>query len=1245
MRILIDLQACQTVGSRHRGIGRYSMALAQAMVKNAPEHEFHLLLNAELQESILAVRKAFAGLVSPAQIHLWQAPAQQGHWGAASWANHVRHLIREQAIVELQPDVVHISSLFEGLGDESVTSVGWHSKQIPTAVTLYDLIPYIYQDKYLQNPDSRRWYMQKLQDLKRADLLLAISASSRQEAIDYLGIPESQVTNISAAVDARFHDAIAPISAQELRDEFHISRQFIMYTGGIDQRKNIPALIRAYAALPLALRQTYQLAIVCNVEAKFQREFLDLALAAGAQADDIVFTGYVEDQDLPRLYSACYVFIFPSWHEGFGLPALEAMTCGAPVIAANTSSLPEVVACDEALFDPFSDAAISTSLQRVLEDQEFHQQLRLHAAQQAQKFSWDQSAKLALRALENLYRAKQQQRASFLPLLIAQQAKPKLAFIGPVPPLATGIADYNAELLPDLARYYEIEIISDQTEISLPWLQTNFKLRTLDYFRDHAADYQRVVYQMGNSAFHQHMPNLLNEFPGVVVLHDFYLSNLYSHLQYLGSHPGAFSKALFQGHGYAAVLEDLAAVTQETQVWKYPCSQQMIAQALGVVVHSAYSAQQIRHWYPDLAAQPVYQLPHLRVLPAPRPYWQARQQLGIRPEQILVCAFGLLGPTKLNQRLLEAWQLAGMDQQDQYVLVFVGQNDGGKYGQQTTAMIAASAGAERIQITGFASPELFQSFLQAADVAVQLRTMTRGETSGTVLDCLAHGVATIVNAHGSMRELPDQVVCKVSDACTAEELANALQNLTRNQAFRQSLAQAGIDYIRRDRAAANIASQYASAIESIYLAAPAASRIALGQRLLAAAQDSQLSAPDQLQILAAAQAISANRPRQEQKRLLVDVSWLAQTDAKSGIQRVVRAILLALAKNAPSGYRVEPVYLSEFGLQFARRFAIQFFNLPDWGQRDEIVEPKADDVFLGLDLNFDYVVQYQHAMQALKRQGVRQYYLMYDLIPVLHPDYFHPRLVSLFKQWLHLLMELADGIVCISDSVRQELRDWIQHNRAIPRQDLQLSYFHLGADLAASAPTQAQPEEQAQLATVLAALQQSPTLLMVGTLEPRKDHSLALDACELLWQQQNKFNLVIVGKAGWQTEQLAQRIRQHPQYGKQLFWLEQLSDEGLQQIYAHASALLMNSVAEGFGLPLIEAAAIGLDLVLRDIPVFREVASDYAFYFTASDANAMARDLSVWLDLQRQQQQPRSAGMQVLSWQQSCQAMLASINL
>ena len=1234
MKIVLDLQACQA-SNRERGIGRYSLSLAQEMLRQAGKHDISIVLNNCFAETVSPLREAFAGLLPASKIQVVELPPNVRECNPpGAWRNRAAEHIRQRYLDTLAPDIVHVSSLFEGWVDDAVTSVSPGSPGTETAVTLYDLIPLLNPQNYLANPDLSRWYFRKLQSLKNADLLLAISEHSRVEAIAALQLPPDKVVNISTAVEGRFRPlGLAPQAFEPVCRQYGITRAFVMYTGGIDYRKNIDGLINAFSLLPPLLRSQYQLAIVCNISDAERHKLQSLASRLGLGPHDLVCTGFVDDDDLIQLYNCTTLFVFPSLHEGFGLPALEAMACGAAVIGSDRSSIPEVIGRQDALFDPARPQAIAAKIQQALTDSAYLATLRAHGLVQARQFSWKKSAQCALDAF-----AERHQRRPDRPLVlpVPGPSRPRLAYISPLPPEKTGIADYSAELLPELARYYDIDLVTDQTSLADPWLQANFPVRQVGWFKHHASRYDRIVYHFGNSAFHQHMFALLAEHPGMVVLHDFFLSGVLNYSHHTHYQPGIYQQSLYESHGYPALIDHRDG-GNDAAVWKYPCNKPVLEQATGVIVHSEFSRLLAQTWYGPGAADSWQTIPLVRALPGESQRQAARLALGLKDTDFLVCAFGMLGPSKLNHELLHAWLASALADNSTCHLCFVGGNDANAYTDALRLLIKNSPGRQRITITGFATPETYRNHLGAADAAVQLRTRSRGETSASILDCLAFGLPTIINANGSATEIPDQLLLKLPDQFATPDLTRALEQLHGDAALRQSLAEQGARHVQAHHHPAQVGRLYHQAIEQFHAQGEA---VAYRKMLHAMAGISTAQTPNESDLLAAATCTAANHPTLAAPQLLVDVSELVRRDAKSGIQRVVRNILRNLLESPPAPYRVEPVYDDGSGYRYARRFTLGSLGIPDCALQDTFIETRAGDIFLGLDLNPAGVPQRESELVRLSNRGVKIHFVVYDLLPVLRPDVFVAGAEEGFSAWLRTVTRVADSLVCISRAVAAELAHWVENEKKISRATpVRIGHFHLGADIAPPGP--------ALDATVRAVLpdeaRRHPTILMVGTLEPRKGQALALGAFERLWSEGVAINLVIVGKKGWKVDDLLARLNQHPQSGRHLYWLPDATDADLLQLYGSASALLSASEAEGFGLPLIEAAQHRLPLIVRDIPVFREVAGPHAFYFDAKTPEALAAVLQHWLDLNAAGKTPPSHALPWLSWQQSTQQLLSQI--
>ena len=1233
MRIVIDMQGAQSSGSWNRGIGRYTMSLALALVRNRGKHEVLLVLNGAFSASVERIRTSFEGLLPQNNILVWHAvPAMAYSDPQSNWRRQSGELVREAFIDSLNPDFVVISSLFEGLGDDAVTSLKRFSCQHLTAVILYDLIPFIHRQPYLENPVVEKWYLEKIEHSRHADLWLGISESSCREGVEYLNLPSERCINISTDADEQFKVIDVTTEAKRsLQDKYGLTQNFVMYTGGIDHRKNIEGLIRAYAKISPRVRESHQLAIVCSVQDDSRKRLLQLASEQGLNKGEMILTGFVPEDELIQLYNLCAAFIFPSWHEGFGLPALEAMRCGAPVIAAHTSSLPEVVGLAEALFDPHSDEAITSAIERVLTDGSFRERLRAHGVEQANKFSWNETAQRTISAME---RVLAEPASAHLLSQEAPPSRPKLAYVSPLPPERSGISDYSAELLPALAQYYEIEVVVTQDLVTDTWVVANCPIRSVEWFIANSHQYDRVIYHFGNSAFQQHMFGLLAAIPGVVVVHDFYLSHVLHHMEAVGYAPGCFTEQLYHSHGYEALIDRAHAMDDSIFVWKYPCSRDVLQNSVGVIFHSENSIRLSEKYYGgELANCSV--IPLVRAPVAEVDSVSVRKALGFSEKDFVVCSFGMLGPTKLNHRLLKAWFDSSLAKSGNCHLVFVGENPLGEYGLSLNSQIKKWGGSS-VRITGWVDQRDFHNYLTAANLGVQLRTLSRGETSAAVLDCMNYGLATIVNANGSMADLDDESVWKLPDEFDDQALIHALETLWSDHEKRNQIGARARGIIQANHNPDRCASEYKKVVEGAYKNNQQNLR-KLSELIGSIATE---NVPEsQVKVLAKSMAMTFP-PLRIGRTLLVDISELVQLDARTGIQRVVRSVLQNWLFHPPVGWRVEPVYATAAEpYRYARQFTTAFLGIPNMGLVDEPVDFAPLDVFFGLDLSPQVQTAKAGFFQQLRDQGVVVKFLVYDLLCIHRPELFLPQVAEGLSQWLQVVGE-SDGAVCISQSVEKDLRDWMERKQWKRLRSFQLEASTLGADIHGSAPTSGLPSDAENL---LATLHQRPSFLMVGTLEPRKAHAQVLGAFEQLWDGGSDRNLVIVGKQGWLVDKLLDRLRNHPELGKRLFWLEGISDEYLEKIYAASSCLIAASHGEGFGLPLIEAAQNKLPIIARDIPVFREVAAEHAYYFDGLAPTDLAIAIEHWLALYAEGQHPRSDGMPWITWEQSAQQLLQLI--
>lgn len=832
MRLVIDMQGAQTA-SRFRGIGRYSVSLIKAMLRAAAsKHEVLLVVNAQMPEGVLAVRRSFENLLPPGSIRVFDAPSEIG---LGSWDNSVSQILREAFLVSLDPDVVVVTSVVEGMNSKAVTSIG-RSFKLKTAAIFYDLIPALRPDDYFLSEEIRQFYLQKIGFLKRADLLLAISESSRYEAIAHLGHSDRSVVNISAAIDEIFQVTEVDESARTAAlGRMGIFKNFILYVpGGFDARKNFARLLEAYSRLPSHIRAIHQLVIVGKIDSDNYRKILGWRDQFELAEDELLLLGYVSDADLAILYAQAMVFVFPSLHEGFGLPVLEAMACGCVVLGSNATSIPEVIGNEDALFDPLSVKSIRDKLVCALINPEFRDRLRSSNQRQMLSFSWDRSAERAWRAIEALH-------------------------------------------------------------------------------------------------------------------------------------------------------------------------------------ETAGSAQVYRN------------------------------------------------------------------------------------------------------ISGGHSNELF-TFLK------------------------------------------------------------------------QDIAQYGVS-------AANI--------------------------------------------MRIARCAVFNRGI-ESRQLLLDVSELARGDAKSGIQRVVRSILRECLLQCPEGFVVRPIRFDGVRYWYANELLSRLQETSN-SEEDTVADFFQGDIYVCLDLLMHLGPTLHSVHKDFVVRGISLNYLIYDLLPLQHPEWWPSEIGTMFKDWIVALSHDADRMICISDAVAKELENWLGiHPPSRMLYGPEIKSFHLGADIENSLPSLGLPDNASDLLDRMA---HSVSFLLVSTLEPRKGHAQVLDAFELLWAQGHDLTIVMVGKLGWKVDALVQRIEKHPENGRRLLWLRNVSDEFLDEIYKVCDCLLMASFGEGFGLPLIEAAQHGIPIISRNLPVFREVAGNHALYFDGSHAEDLSRALVEWLNLKLSDRHPKSNLLSSLTWEQSTDQLLAVLGI
>jgi glycosyltransferase involved in cell wall biosynthesis len=593
----------------------------------------------------------------------------------------------------------------------------------------------------------------------------------------------------------------------------------------------------------------------------------------------------------------------------------------------------------------------------------------------------------------------------------------------------------------------------------------------------------------------------------------------------------------------------------------------------------------------------------LRVVPLarkPKPLLdksEAKKRLGIPEHETLVCSFGMVDKLKLSDRLMWAWQHTVSGTEGNARLVFAGSDL-----KRMVPEFLAGRGSRRknIRATGYVPAQEYDLYLAACDVAVQLRKQSRGETSAAVLDCLGAGVPTIVNAHGSFVELPEDLCVRISDDFDDQDLADVIDSLVNDSGKRMAMGTEAQNYMRGSRQPSLVAQRYFETIESLYSDPDVMGRPGVVQAI----SEVQGNA-NKLDFIQAARAVALNHPIALRRDLLIDATTLQGRVCATEPQRIARELATELLKNPPVGFRTELIVRGESGFCYARKLSASFLGLDrDWLDSDSAVEPKCGDVFLGLAPNPNAWPSYEYFLDELRARNGRTVFVVYDPTPLFEPKYFTRDTGEALVGWMANVAETADGIVTTSRYASELCREWIE-GRTLARCDpIDFGYFQLfsgisrRADFAETSPKRASRRKD--------------TFLMIGALEPRSGHRQVLAAFEQLWAEGLDVGLRIVGEEGPMSDDLATQIRGHREFGGRLIWNEASTVTRDRDTFRDASAMITASEGDDIGAPYMDAAALGLGIIARDRPAMRENLNGFTHYFTGDAPDAIARAVRDW---------------------------------
>ena len=523
--VLFDLQATQSVDQRHRGIARYVLDLAGALEDAFPHHVGGYLINPDLALPEAAERFVAAGKLMP---------ADEVDWDAAG--------------------LLHTGSLFEmGVPLARILPPAARAAGVPWVVTFHDLIPLLMPESYLEDPGRRRRYRARAQLLRAADAILTNSRATRADAITHLGLEPGRVVAAGTGTGRQFvpPSSRADAASAAAKALPGLEPPFVFTVGSSDRRKNLEPLLEAWGLLDEGLRAGWSLVLSAIPDPSERNHLLHVAARLGI-SDRLCVTGFIPDDVLLLLYQGADLFVFPSLYEGYGLPVAEALACGAAVVAADTSSLPEIVG-PEALFDPTDAAPMASAIAKALTDPGLRQ--RLLASAGRPPATW---AEVAATTVETHNRVL----GGTLPRVrrAGRPARTRVAVAGALPPGGGPRAGWNHDLLRELGRHPAVEVSAfadrpagadrEPRVSQAPEGVAVHPLGSLEALEGRDGPFDAVVYVLADDEHHTGaLAALRRRRDGIVVARDPYLSDLYRCAHATGGLPEGVGGVIRTGYG------------------------------------------------------------------------------------------------------------------------------------------------------------------------------------------------------------------------------------------------------------------------------------------------------------------------------------------------------------------------------------------------------------------------------------------------------------------------------------------------------------------------------------------------------------------------------------------------------------------------------------------------------------------------------------------------------------------------
>lgn len=1066
-----------------------------------------------------------------------------------------------------------------------------------------------------------------MQFFKNIDYFVVGSEKERNNLIKFSSVCADHVFSIPGGFAQIENQTCSPPSDflpwNEFLSRLKISSPFFLSSACGGGEVGIQNMVRAFILLPPLLQKRFQLVIVGN-RPEWMSSFKE------SSYEKIIFTGLLSEDELNYLYRMATLFVLPEGSYS-SYPFFEALSYEIPAIAPLHSGISDFPGTGEALFEPGSPDSISRILTRLLESDTLRGRLFSHLQTSLGGMTWEKSLqKLSSSWNESLSTIKGRKENLIQSRLFRREgAKRKIACIVDTSfSTKDRMAPYR-NLINELSNFHDITYM-----LINPIEPEEKDFSGLNRLKRKISSFDQVLYFVTDSTPMESFLDLSLNYPGVLIIIDliFDFSPIFPDVSLDPSRTDTLVREAFISQGTIVAQKVLDPLLRTEFIKRFPLSRRILDASCEIFYFNPIIPLQIRSLYVDGTQIPLTYIPPPLVLnddPGDFFFFDQNEKNSSKLLSVLLI---------VNPGLEFKWQdllnnvllLYSETPNIEITFLFSHMNFHQQVFEKEIEKIAES-NHDLFKINFVDDFALGEVYLDKSDLVVAFGSPTSSSMWELLIKALLRMIPLAASEEFLPTGLPEGGVFFFPFGSPSHSLVDYLKPWIENPSFQKTLSYNAKEFISTNFSLINSIKSLLGGLDRIYHDWEPVSDVKLSTYMSNYLSDISIIHRSRI-AEKLARCIINSESNLRKPRLYIDVTIFIREFNKNyitGIQRVVQNICRHLPRLSDS-----PAYTFRIGLDEGAKFFLEALlpshDLTKIWQTGLSLSLRPGDRVLLTDTLLD-IRTHEDFISFCKTRGAILQAIVYDLLPISLPDCFTLSHRENFRKWLDRTLASADLILCDSRSTAEELMSYLKESRISRQVPLKIGAFHLGSN--PSSITEMSGEIPLNVKSFFSN-EDEPVFLMVGTVEPRKNHIFVLDIFERIWKAGSQKKLCIVGRVGWKVRPLAHRLRTHPERGNRLLFLDGASDNVLNFCYSKATALIVASRGEGFGLPLIEGAHKGLPLLLNDLPVFREICGENAFYFSIENPASLEYFIQNWNRIRYSENAPDSRKIRKVLWEE-----------